>query len=141
RAGLQPLHHFAPPRRVDHDLRGCTGLGHAPAMIRARLRYLAMTSVPLLASACFEDPATSTETGTETGDGDGDPGDGDPGDGDPDDGDGEPGDGDGEPGDGDGEPGDGDGEADPGPQIVSSTPNSDDQNAGLDPYFLLYFDR
>ncbi|HLT38521.1 MAG TPA: hypothetical protein VK034_19675 [Enhygromyxa sp.] len=97
--------------------------------------------MPLLASACFEDPATSTETGTETGDGDGDPGDGDPGDGDPGDGDGEPGDGDGEPGDGDGEPGDGDGEADPGPQIVSSTPNSDDQNAGLDPYFLLYFDR
>ena len=74
-----------------------------------------------------DDTAEGEDTGTETGDGDGDPttGDGDPttgdGDGDPTtgDGDGDPGDGDGDgdPGDGDGDPGDGDG--DPGDPIAN----------------------
>ncbi len=105
-------------------------------MLERTVRRLGLASLLGLAGvvACGDDSSVaddSTESSSETGDGDGDPdpgdGDGDPGDddGDPDPGDGDgdpdPGDGDGDPdpgdgdgdGDGDGEPGDGDGE--PGP--------------------------
>jgi hypothetical protein len=114
-------------------LRRSSRLIHAAVMLRLPARVLFMTSFPLLAAGCFEDipPMGGTTNGsqTESGEGDGD-GDGDP-----------TGDGDGDPGDGDGDPGDGDGDADPGPQVIASYPEPGDQNAGLDPYFLLFFDR
>jgi hypothetical protein len=84
-----------------------------------KFRTITFTSALLLAAACNSDDVTEAfETGTETGDGDGDPttGDGDPdtGDGDPDTGDGDPDTGDGDPDTGDGDPDTGDGDPDTG---------------------------
>jgi hypothetical protein len=94
------------------------------------LHRLALTFVPVvLLFGCFEDPIVGDgeNSGDSSGDGDGD-GDGDPGDGD--------GDGDGDPGDGDG-----DGDAQLGPQLVSSFPATGEQQAGIEGFFLLTFDR